>query len=113
MNVDAILYDFVIVDESGERLCTLESFEVAKHRIWPLPDITRRFDIVYQPVGHPIRAEKVIQYEGEDMTALYDLLDRFALSAQGIHSQLLPEGLMELRKFYGRLVETESLHLTI
>ncbi|KAL6298480.1 hypothetical protein BKA93DRAFT_830667 [Sparassis latifolia] len=46
---DSMHYDIVLADDFGNCLCTLQQFKMAKHRINPLPDISRPFDIVFQP----------------------------------------------------------------
>ncbi|KAL6298494.1 putative polyketide synthase [Sparassis latifolia] len=46
---DSMYYNIVLADDFGKGLCTLQQFKMAKHRINPLPDISRPFDIVLQP----------------------------------------------------------------
>lgn len=47
--LDALVFDFIITDEDGERLCTMQNFGVAMHRHSILPDVKNRLDLIYQP----------------------------------------------------------------
>ncbi|GBE89888.1 putative polyketide synthase [Sparassis crispa] len=46
---DSMYYNIVLADDFGKGLCTLQQFKMAKHRINPLPDISRPFDVILQP----------------------------------------------------------------
>ncbi|KAG2115628.1 hypothetical protein DEU56DRAFT_932582 [Suillus clintonianus] len=46
----SLTYDVTLLDEDGNRLCTMESFEVALHGESSLYEPGRRFDLAYEPM---------------------------------------------------------------
>jgi hypothetical protein len=43
-------YDVTVVDDLGQRLCTLHNFEVARHQLSPRRTISSPLHIMWQPV---------------------------------------------------------------
>ncbi|KAI3597815.1 polyketide synthase [Moniliophthora roreri] len=54
------VYDIILTDDHGERICTLQSFQVDKHLIIPYLDVERRFHVQYQQVSSigPLSSQK-------------------------------------------------------
>ncbi|KAF9795782.1 hypothetical protein IEO21_11072 [Rhodonia placenta] len=46
---EQICYDIALVDDYGQRICSLQSLIVAKHHIDPLPAVQRPLHLIYQP----------------------------------------------------------------
>ncbi|THU97992.1 hypothetical protein K435DRAFT_661853, partial [Dendrothele bispora CBS 962.96] len=56
---DYLIYDIVLGNDTGERICTLQSFRIDKHLIKPYMDIQRRFELTYvTPESLPHEQEK-------------------------------------------------------
>jgi hypothetical protein len=49
--LEEVVYDVALLSESGEHLCKLHAFTVARHHQVPVENVSSRFELVYQPYG--------------------------------------------------------------
>jgi len=76
--------DFLIVAVDGTHLCTLTEVEVERHESIPVPPVSGRYDVVFQPLSSPnyVKDQTVtISSEREDLRVLYHYLDSLAGAA--------------------------------
>ena len=79
-----IVADFNIVAIDGTRLCTLTQVEVQRHESSPSGGVTRRHDVVFQPLAIPATAiedQDVTIFGHENMRQVYKYLDHLASEA--------------------------------
>ncbi|KAG1732321.1 hypothetical protein EDB19DRAFT_2041544 [Suillus lakei] len=69
----SLTYDVALLDEDGNRLCTMESFEVALHGESALYEPRSHFDLVYEPIPldlsschHPTQGELPTDDQAKD-----------------------------------------------
>ena len=46
-----MMYDFALLDEEGNHLCTVKAFEIALHGESSLQEPTCRFDVRYESIS--------------------------------------------------------------
>ena len=75
--LDGLVFDFIVTDEQGLRLCTISGFEVAAHYTTVAPlDMKDRYDFIYQPLSAPPYEPKVLEpMQQIDARGLFGILD--------------------------------------
>ncbi|KIJ27676.1 hypothetical protein M422DRAFT_784789 [Sphaerobolus stellatus SS14] len=123
-------FDIILVDDAGERLCTLSGVEVAKHMLYASADTSQPFEVVLQPSGcnssiTGVSADFILNGVNESFSRLDDHTeDELLTRTEEIHSQgierVLPvidlpiaDSYSYLPKLFEALEHEVSLHFEI